>query len=90
MLEIKVKSKLPGFTLDVSFSVNQEILAILGPSGSGKTLTFRSIAGLTHPDEGFVRLNGKVLLDTAKRINLPARRPQDRFCFPELLVVPAP
>ena len=35
MLEIKVKSKLPGFTLDVSFSVNQEILAILGPSGSG-------------------------------------------------------
>ena len=88
MLEIKVKSKLPGFTLDVSFSVNQEILAILGPSGSGKTLTLRSIAGLTNPDEGFVRLNGKVLLDTAKGINLPARQRKVGFVFQNYSLFP--
>ena len=88
MLEIKVKSKLPGFTLDVSFSVNQEILAILGPSGSGKTLTLRSIAGLTHPDEGFVRLNGKVLLDTAAGVNLPARQRKIGFVFQNYSLFP--
>jgi molybdate transport system ATP-binding protein len=88
MLEIKVKSKLPGFSLDVSFSVNQEILAILGPSGSGKTMTLRCIAGLTHPDEGFVKLNGKVLLDTAKGVNLAARQRKVGFVFQNYSLFP--
>ena len=88
MLEIKIKSKLPGFILDVSFSVNQEILAILGPSGSGKTMTLRSIAGLTHPEEGFVRLNNKVLLDTSKGIDLPARSRKVGFVFQNYSLFP--
>lgn len=88
MLEIKVKSKLPGFNLEVAFSVNQEILAILGPSGSGKTMTLRCIAGLTHPDEGYVKLNDKVLLDTSKGINLPARTRKVGFVFQNYSLFP--
>lgn len=88
MLELRVKSNLQGFTLDVAFTVNQEILAILGPSGSGKTMTLRCIAGLTHPDEGFVKLNDKVLLDTAKGINLPARLRKVGFIFQNYSLFP--
>jgi molybdate transport system ATP-binding protein len=88
MLEVRVKRKLPGFTLNVAFSVNQEILAILGPSGSGKTMTLQCISGLIRPDEGYVNLNGKVLLDTAKGINLPARQRKVGFVFQNYALFP--
>ncbi len=88
MLEVRVKRKLPGFTLDVAFSVNQEILAILGPSGSGKTMTLQCISGLVHPDEGYVNLNGKVLLDTSKKINMPARLRKVGFVFQNYALFP--
>jgi putative spermidine/putrescine transport system ATP-binding protein len=35
-----------------------EFLTLLGPSGSGKTTLLSLIAGLTHPDEGQVLING--------------------------------
>jgi putative spermidine/putrescine transport system ATP-binding protein len=35
-----------------------EFLTLLGPSGSGKTTLLSLIAGLTHPDEGRVLING--------------------------------
>ncbi|EMA04311.1 iron(III) transport system ATP-binding protein [Haloferax mediterranei ATCC 33500] len=47
---------------DLSISVKEgEILTLLGPSGCGKTTTLRLIAGLDHPNEGAVRLNGTVV-----------------------------
>jgi molybdate transport system ATP-binding protein len=88
MLEVRVKRKLAGFTLDVAFSVNQEILAILGPSGSGKTMTLRCIAGLTQPDEGYIKLNDKVLLDTSAGINLPPQMRKVGFIFQNYSLFP--
>jgi putative spermidine/putrescine transport system ATP-binding protein len=35
-----------------------EFLTLLGPSGSGKTTLLSLVAGLTHPDEGNVLING--------------------------------
>ena len=70
MLEVKIKRTLPGFSLDVGFSVDGEILGILGPSGAGKTMTLKCIAGLIQPDQGLIKLNDRVLFDSAKRINL--------------------
>lgn len=71
MLEVKIKRALPGFSLDVGFSVDGDILGILGPSGSGKTMTLKCIAGLIQPDHGLIKLNGRVLFDSSERINLP-------------------
>jgi molybdate transport system ATP-binding protein len=88
MLEVRIKRQLPGFILDVGFSVDQEILAILGPSGSGKTMTLQCISGLVCPDEGYVNLNGKVLLDTSKKINMPARLRKVGFVFQNYALFP--
>lgn len=88
MLEVKVKKSLPGFALDVVFSVNQEILAILGPSGSGKTMTLQCIAGLIKPDEGFIRLNDKVLVDIAAGINLKPQTRRVGFVFQNYALFP--
>ena len=88
MLEVNVKRSLPGFSLDVNFSINQEILAILGPSGSGKTMTLQCIAGLIKPDEGFIKLNDKVLLDTANNVNLKPQLRRVGFVFQNYALFP--
>ncbi|HBV68151.1 MAG TPA: ABC transporter [Clostridiales bacterium] len=74
-LKVCVKKKFKGFSLDVSFETNNEYLGILGASGSGKSMTLKCIAGIETPDEGYIELNGRVLFDSEKKINL---RPQDR------------
>lgn len=88
MLEVRVKRNLPGFNLDVNFSMDQEITAILGPSGSGKTMTLQCIAGLIRPDEGFVKLNDKVLLDSSKGINLSVQMRKVGFVFQNYALFP--
>lgn len=74
-LSVEIKKKFIGFTLDVNFETNGEYLGILGASGSGKSMTLKCIAGIETPDEGRIVLNGRVLFDSEKKINL---KPQDR------------
>ena len=46
---------------NISFQVKEgEILGILGLNGSGKSTLLRIIAGVYHPDTGFVNINGKL------------------------------
>jgi molybdate transport system ATP-binding protein len=88
LLEIRLKKSLPGFRLDVAFSVGSEVLAILGPSGSGKTMTLQCIAGLVCPDEGYIRLNNKVLLDSTAGVCLPPRMRKVGFVFQNYALFP--
>ncbi len=88
MLEVKIKRRVPGFCLDIEFSVGSEIMAILGPSGSGKTMTLHCIAGLTHPDEGYIKLNDKVLYDSKNKINLPPQMRKVGFVFQNYALFP--
>jgi iron(III) transport system ATP-binding protein len=47
---------------NVSLAVEQgTFVCLLGPSGCGKTTTLRLIAGFLTPDEGEIRVGGKVL-----------------------------
>jgi molybdate transport system ATP-binding protein len=88
LLEVNIKKAYPGFKLDVSFSVDREILAILGPSGSGKTMTLQCIAGLLRPDEGLIKLNDKVLLDSARKVNLSTQVRRVGFVFQNYALFP--
>lgn len=45
----------------VDMTVDDEVLAVLGPSGSGKTTLLSLIAGITEPETGSIRLNGREL-----------------------------
>ncbi len=88
MLEVKIRKSLPGFSLDVAFNADREILALTGPSGSGKTMTLLCIAGLIRPDEGYVRLNGKALWDSVRGLSLPPRQRKVGFVFQNYALFP--
>ncbi len=88
VLEVKLRKNFPGFSLDVAFTADREILAIVGPSGSGKTMTLLCIAGLLQPDEGYVRLNGKVLWDSAGGPGLLPRQRGVGFVFQNYALFP--
>jgi molybdate transport system ATP-binding protein len=88
LLEVNIEKSLPGFNLDVAFSVNNEILAILGPSGSGKTMTLQCIAGLVNPDRGYIRLDDNVIFDSASKTNLNARNRKVGLVFQNYALFP--
>lgn len=91
-LRVDIKKRFKGFTLDVQFTSDGTSLGILGPSGSGKSMTLKSIAGIETPDEGYIEVNGKVLFNSSKKINVkpPKRRIgylfQNYALFPNMTV----
>ncbi len=88
MLTVDIRKALPEFRLNVSFTIDRGILAILGRSGSGKTMTLRCIAGLVTPDRGRIVLDNRVLFDSSQGINV---RPQHRnmgFVFQNYALFP--
>ncbi len=91
-IEVSIKKKIGSFSLDVSFSSDEEVFAILGASGCGKSMTLKCIAGIETPDEGYIRVNGRTLFDSEKKINLiPQKRKigymfQDYALFPNMTV----
>ena len=74
-LRVDIKKRYKGFTLEMAFSSGSGTLALLGASGSGKSMTLKCIAGLISPDEGQIESDGRVLFDSAAKIDL---RPQRR------------
>lgn len=91
-LSLNARRRFEGFHLNVQVHIPLSFTALLGVSGAGKTLTLRSLAGLLHPDEGRIALDGRVLFDSEQHIFLPpqARRigyvPQHSALFPHQTV----
>ena len=74
-LEVNIEKAFEGFTLRSRFTAGNTATAILGASGCGKSMTLRCIAGIVRPDRGRIVLDGRVLFDSERRIDLP---PQQR------------
>jgi len=65
-----------------------EFLSVLGPSGCGKSTLLRSLAGLETPDAGVIRLAGRTVVDTDRRIAVPPRRRGLGMVFQDLALWP--
>jgi molybdate transport system ATP-binding protein len=88
-LNVKIKKKLPGFEIDVSFACpDSGLIALLGPSGSGKTTIIRTIAGLERPDRGRITYNDTVWVDTEQGIFLPPQKRALGYVFQEYTLFP--
>ena len=72
-LFLDIEKQLPSFHLKVTFNTDAQPLGLLGGSGAGKSMILRCIAGIETPTRGRIVLNGRVLFDSEKGINLPSR-----------------
>ena len=88
MLYADFRKRLSNYELNVRIETGDGILGLFGASGAGKSMTLKCIAGIEKPDSGVIMLNGRVLFDSEKKINL---RPQERgvgYLFQEYALFP--
>ena len=87
-LTVDIEKRLGDFSLRIAFETDALTTGLLGASGSGKSVTLKCIAGILKPDRGHIELNGRVLFDSAKRINLPPQKRRVGYLFQNYALFP--
>ena len=87
-LIVDIHRTLGAFTLDVTFEAENGVTCLLGASGCGKSFTLKCIAGIEKPDSGHIELDGVVLYDSEKHINLPPQERQVGYLFQNYALFP--
>lgn len=65
-----------------------KLVALFGDSGAGKTTLLRILAGLTNPDEGFIRFGQTLWFDSEKKINVPPQQRNISLMFQDYALFP--
>lgn len=86
---LDVEKKVGNFHLNFAYSGEKAVIGILGASGCGKSMTLKSIAGIETPDRGHIELEGKVLFDSRKKINLKPQKRSVGYLFQNYALFPA-
>lgn len=87
-LSVQLHHRLGAFELSAQFETHDGVIAICGRSGAGKTTVVHALAGLMIPQQGYIRIGERVLLDTQKRINVPVHRRRLGYVFQEARLFP--
>lgn len=87
-LTVDIEKKVGDFTLKVAFHAENGVHGLLGASGCGKSMTLRCIAGVEKPDRGRIEVDGRVLFDSERKIDLPPRERRVGLLFQEGALFP--
>lgn len=87
-LYVDIEKRYGKFHLKMKFESGNEVLSLLGASGCGKSLTLKCIAGIETPDRGRIVLDGRVLFDSQKGINLPPQKRKVGYLFQQYALFP--
>jgi len=91
-LRVRVKAAVGRLLLDIDLDTGPGTLVLIGPNGAGKSSVLSHVLGLLPVEQGRISLANEVLLDTARRVDVPIERrrlgyfPQDYALFPHLTV----
>jgi molybdate transport system ATP-binding protein len=88
IVEISVAHRLGDFALDAGFASDGRLTALFGRSGSGKTSLVNIIAGLVRPQQGRVVIDGRVMVDSERRVFVPRHRRRIGYVFQEARLFP--
>lgn len=89
MLKINVRKQLGNLSLVADLQIPaQGVTALFGLSGSGKTSLINLVGGLSHPDQGIISLNDRVLVDKSKNICIPAHQRKIGYVFQDARLFP--
>ena len=86
-LRVDISKRFGPFLLQAQFDAGKQRLALLGASACGKSVTLKCIA-IIKPDEGHIELDGRVLYDSAGRINLPPQQRNVGYLFQQYALFP--
>jgi len=87
-LFLDIEKILNNFHLQIAFNADDHPLGLLGSSGAGKSMILRCLAGIETPTKGQIILNGKVLFDSEKKINIPIYQRRIGFLFQNYALFP--
>ena len=87
-LRAEIHKKLGAFSLDISLETQGGVLGLLGASGCGKSMTLKCIAGIEKPDSGYIALDGTVLFDSKRGINLAPQQRKVGYLFQNYALFP--
>ena len=85
---LDIEKRLENFHLKVELQADDEVAALLGASGCGKSLTLKCIAGIERPDRGRIVVDGEVLFDSEKGINLSPQKRRTGLMFQNYALFP--
>ena len=89
MLDVHIIKQRGHLNIDINFSCGDgQLLALTGPSGAGKTTIIRALAGLEHPDSGYISYNQTYWYNSVCNTLLPARRRKVGYVFQEHTLFP--
>lgn len=93
MIEIQIRHQIFTSSGNKFLEVDERIsegsfVHVSGDSGIGKTTFFKVLSGLVVPDFGFIKLNDKILLDTANKIFLPPQKRNISLMFQNYALFP--
>ena len=93
MIEIQIRPQIFTSSGNKFLEVDERIsegsfVHVSGDSGIGKTTFFKILSGLVVPDFGFIKLNDKILLDTANKIFLPPQKRNISIMFQNYALFP--
>jgi len=82
-LTVDVERGLGAFRLKSAFEAGEGVTALFGRSGAGKTSVVNAIAGILRPDRGRIAIDGEVLFDSERGIDVPTPRRRVGYVFQE-------
>jgi molybdate transport system ATP-binding protein len=83
MLDVDVRLCLGRFEVDSRFSSEGRLTALFGRSGAGKTTIVNMIGGLIRPENGRIVVDGTVLFDSERKIDISRHRRRIGYVFQE-------
>lgn len=87
-LYVDIEKTLGRFHLRARFESDGGITGLLGVSGCGKSMTLKCIAGIERPDRGCIVLDGTVLFDSERRIDLKPQQRRVGYLFQNYALFP--
>lgn len=88
MLHVQIELQRGHFHKNVAIQSDARVLALTGPSGVGKTTVLNAIAGLVTPRAGRIDMDGEVLFDSARGIDVPTHRRRIGYVFQDARLFP--
>ncbi|MDA0769458.1 MAG: molybdenum ABC transporter ATP-binding protein [SAR202 cluster bacterium Casp-Chloro-G4] len=88
IVDFHVIKEYSNFTLDCQASFESGVTAIFGASGSGKSTLLNCIAGMIHPDQGYIDFKGKRLFSSESGEHLPPEKRRFGYVFQDSALFP--